>query len=94
MAAAAVQGTTALGQRAGALTRRCGEALEHARASPLSRCHANQDGFDLEAGVRVGADQRDRLERLCRYVLGPPVADERLRILDDGVLVTTGTRLD
>jgi hypothetical protein len=84
MAAAAVHGTTAVGQRAGARTRRCGEEIEHAGASLLPRCHARQDGFDLEAGVRVRADQRDRLDRLCRYVLRPPVADERLRLLDDG----------
>jgi hypothetical protein len=84
MAAAAVQGTTATGPRPGLRTRRCGEALDHAGAGPLPRCHATQDGFDLEAGVRVRADQRDRLERLCRYVLRPPLADERLRILEDG----------
>ena len=84
MAAAAVQGTTAMGERAGVRTRRCGEALDHAGASPLPRCHASQDGFDLEAGVRVRADERDRLERLCRYVLRPPLADERLRLLDNG----------
>jgi hypothetical protein len=84
MAAAAVRGTTAMGERAGVRTRRCGEALDHAGAGPLPPCHATQDGFDLEAGVRVRADQRDRLERLCRYVLRPPLADERLRILDDG----------
>jgi len=51
---------------------------------PIVRCHASQDGFDLEAGVRVRADQRHRLERLCRYVLRPPLADERLRLLDNG----------
>ncbi len=84
MAAAAVQGNTVMGQRAGARTRRCGAALDHAGANPLPRCHANQDGFDLEAGVRVPADQRDRLERLCRYVLRPPLAGERLRLLEDG----------
>jgi hypothetical protein len=84
MAAAAVQGTTAIGQRAGARLRRCGEALDHAGADLLPRCHARQEGFDLEAGVRVPGDQQARLERLCRYVLRPPLADERLRLLDDG----------
>jgi len=43
-----------------------------------------QDGFDLEAGMHVRADRRDRLERLCRYVRRPPVADARRRILGDG----------
>ena len=30
--------------------------------------------------VRVSAHDRDRLERLCRYVLRPPVAQDRLRL--------------
>lgn len=84
MAAAAVQGTTATGPRTGARTRRRGAATAHGGATPPARIHAEQDGFDLEAGVHVRADQRDRLERLCRYVLRPPVADARLRILEDG----------
>ena len=35
-------------------------------------------GLDLHAGVRVAAGHRDRLERLCRYALRPPLADGRL----------------
>ena len=30
------------------------------------------------------ADRRDRLERLCRYVLRPPLAQERLHLTTDG----------
>ena len=30
------------------------------------------------------ADQRDRLERICRYALRPPVAHDRLQLTDDG----------
>jgi len=41
-------------------------------------------GFDLHASVVVGAKRRDRLEALCRYVLRPPVSDERLEALPDG----------
>ena len=37
-------------------------------------CHANTADFDLHAGIVVGAGERDRLERLCRYTLRPPVA--------------------
>lgn len=33
------------------------------------------------------AGQRDRLERVCRLALRPPVTDERLRIGADGQVV-------
>ncbi len=32
------------------------------------------EGFSLHAGVSVKAHQRDKLERLCRYISRPPVA--------------------
>jgi len=31
-------------------------------------------GFSLHAGVSVKASQRDKLERLCRYISRPPVS--------------------
>jgi len=39
-------------------------------------------GYTRHAGVAIGADDRGALERLCRYLLRPPVARERLRLLD------------
>ncbi|MBW2454171.1 MAG: transposase [Deltaproteobacteria bacterium] len=45
---------------------------------------AHFDGFDLHAGVAVPADDRDGLERLCRYELRPAIAQERLSLRDDG----------
>jgi len=36
-------------------------------------------GFSLHAGVRCGAHQRKELERLCRYITRPAIANERLR---------------
>ena len=33
---------------------------------------------------QVGAHDRARLEQLCRYLLRPPLADDRLRLLGDG----------
>jgi hypothetical protein len=38
---------------------------------------AHLGGFDLDANVWVAADDRAGLERLCRYVLHPPFAQER-----------------
>ena len=43
--------------------------------------------FDLHAAVRVPAGQRDRLGRVCRYALRPPVAGARLQLTDDGHVV-------
>src|SRR4030095_2895681 len=42
------------------------------------------DGFDRHANVWVSAHDRAGVERLCRYVLRPPFAQERLRRRDDG----------
>ncbi|MBK8694263.1 MAG: transposase [Deltaproteobacteria bacterium] len=41
-------------------------------------------GFNLHAGVRVEAGDRDSLERLCRYMARPAVAAGRVSVLPDG----------
>jgi len=38
----------------------------------------------LHAGVDIAANQREQLERLCRYVSRPPVASERLALTASG----------
>jgi len=43
-------------------------------------------GFNLHAGVRVEADDRDALERLCRYMARPAVATGRVSVLPDANL--------
>ena len=45
--------------------------------------HAHLEGFDLHANVWVGPSDRARLEQLCRYVLRPSLAEDRLRQLTD-----------
>jgi len=45
------------------------------------------EGFSLHAKARVGEDERERLERLCRYVARPPIATERLSLADNGKVV-------
>jgi len=84
IAAASVQGTVAVGPRAGARVRQCGEAFETDEPTTPWRCQARQDGFDLQAAVRVQAGERARLERLCRYALRPPVACEQLHRTAEG----------
>lgn len=35
-------------------------------------------GFSLHAGVSCEADERDKLERVCRYIARPAIAENRL----------------
>jgi len=41
-------------------------------------------GFSLHAGVDIAPHQREKLERLCRYMSRPPVASERLALTASG----------
>ncbi len=84
LAAASVQGTVAWGPRRGARLHRLGDAAEPVETSSPGRWHARANGCDLHAGVVVPAGQRDRLERVVRYVLRPPVAQERLKVTGEG----------
>src|SRR6266446_3261005 len=81
---ASVQGRVALGQRAGARVRRLGDARDTATVTSRGPRQTHLDGFDLHANVWVSAHDRAGVERLCRYVLRPPFAQERLRLRSDG----------
>ncbi len=50
---------------------------------------ANFEGFSLHAGVRCAADQRKTLERLCRYITRPALANERVQCNASGQVVLT-----
>jgi hypothetical protein len=84
LAAASVQGLVALGRHPGTRLDRVGQAREPVDPRPLGSCHARWNGLDLHAGLVVAAGQRDRLERVCRYALRPPVTPERLALTADG----------
>ncbi len=84
LAAASVQGRVALGRQRGARIRRVGVAPDEVTPRALGRCHARSNGCDLHAGLVVPAGQRERLERVCRYALRPPVARERLSVTGAG----------
>jgi len=43
-------------------------------------------GFSLHAGVATKANERAKLERLCRYVTRPPVSTKRLSLTRNGRL--------
>jgi hypothetical protein len=89
VAAASVEGRVAMGPRAGGRVRRCGDPPEDVAPTTLGPCHARADGFDLHAGLVVRAGHRDRLERVCRYALRPPLAQERLHRTSDGEIWLT-----
>ena len=85
--AASVGSRIALGPRAGGRVRRLGDQVE-VDWSPTGqasrpRC-AERAGFSLHADVWVGAHDRKRLERLCRYIARPAIATERLSECEDG----------
>lgn len=41
-------------------------------------------GFSPHAGVTAEAHERDRLERLCRYIARPAISEKRLSISPQG----------
>ena len=45
---------------------------------------AESSGFSLHAGIAAKASQRDKIERLARYVSRPPVATDRLSLTQGG----------
>ena len=55
-----------------------------AREEELRKGVAQYAGFSLHAGIGVEAEQREKLERLARYVSRPPVSVERLSLTAQG----------
>jgi len=51
---------------------------------PCNGCASQAAGFSLRAGVAASAHQRDKLERLCRYITRPAVSDKRLSLTNQG----------
>jgi len=47
----------------------------------------DHQGFSLHAAVRCDADERQRLEQLCRYITRPALANERVQINAAGQVV-------
>ena len=76
----------AIGPNAGkqALTLRTIPAQPEPFASTLL---AKQPGFSLHAATVCEANQRDKLEELCRYITRPAIANERLSTNERGQIV-------
>jgi hypothetical protein len=81
---ASVQGHVALGPHTGTRVGRLGEAPTASIGAARGPRQAHLEGFDLHADVRVPANDRARLEHLCRYLLRPPLVQDRLRLHADG----------
>jgi hypothetical protein len=87
LAAASIQGRVATGPERGTrVTRLRGPSAVRPLFLPGQLC-CDVDGFSLHAKVCVGEDDRERLERLCRYVARPPIATERLSLSPEGRVV-------
>ena len=68
----------AFGPRAGQKVLTLQGALPREKSGKQKLC-ANLQGFSLHAAVRCGAGQRKTLERLCRYIARPALANERVQ---------------
>jgi hypothetical protein len=68
---------------------RYGEPPDDREPAAVGPCHAQAGGFDLHAAIVTHAGQRDRLERLCRYALRPPLAEDRLKVDGEGAVWLT-----
>ena len=56
---------------------------------------SKQAGFSLHAGVACKSHQRKKLERLCRYITRPAIAEQRLSLAGNGhVIVALKTPYD
>jgi hypothetical protein len=76
--AAACTYRIALGPRAGQKVLSLQTVPSRAADSTQPGC-VNAHGFSLHAAVRCCAHQRKELERLCRYITRPAIANERLK---------------
>lgn len=86
--AASVQSRIATGERRGQRVRRLGVGeysdLQAELKGPLC---ASTQGFSLHAEVYCAPWERGKLEKLCRYIARPAVAEDRLRLLPSGDVV-------
>ena len=86
--AASVQSKIAMGSRRGQRVRRLG-SLEFSDLHPELKgplC-AQASGFSLHAAVYCAPWERDKLEKLIRYVARPAVAEDRLKLQPNGDVV-------
>lgn len=86
--AASVQSRIALGERRGQRVRRLG-AIESSRFEPVLKAPlvAATEGFSLHAAIYCAPYEREKLEKLCRYITRPAVSENRLTMKSSGDIV-------
>jgi hypothetical protein len=85
--AASVEGRIALGPAAGRYVPKLGRDPLAPPFIPAGARLAVDRGFTLHASPPVPPNDRERLEKLCRYTARPPIATERLELTSDGLVV-------
>jgi hypothetical protein len=83
--AASLQGIVTMGDREGQLLLRLGTMPDAtAQIDDEAPILTPGYGYNLHAGVRIGAKDRKGLEKICRYIARGPLANERLSLTSDG----------
>jgi hypothetical protein len=84
LAGASIAGVLAMGPSVGKRpVRLFGQAARETNES-CNKPQKNAYGFDLHANTRAAAGDKKARERLCRYILRPPLSNDRLSLTDDG----------
>jgi len=86
---AAIRYVIAAGRQAGRATMRLRDPLLAVGASGARTklFTASRDGFSLNCAVACEVNERAKLERVCRYMARGPIAQERLSVDGDGLVV-------
>lgn len=84
---ASILGRIATGPRAGQPVERFGGLRGLPWAEVRSKQCAQIDGFSLHANTGIPSGDRDRLERVVRYIARPAVANDRLEMNEEGKVV-------
>ena len=84
VSAASIRYRIAIGPHSGNRTLTLHDPSFIRTGKPAKALTADRDGFSLNAAVSCQPYQRDRLERLCRYVTRPAICMERLTVRADG----------
>ena len=88
LSAAAVRYRIALGPQAGRKTMTLRRGGAQSEELPLDKPFTvARDGLSLNCAVSCGANERGKLERLCRYMSRPAIAEQRLSVDGDGLVV-------
>jgi hypothetical protein len=85
-AEASAAGVVATGPRRGCRIVRVRGPVADVEGLLLGRLCAQVEGYNLQAATRLAANDRDGLERMCRYLARPPIATDLLSRQEDGRL--------